>query len=518
MSTEKDRSTIAEVLAGLRRRQRAVNSVRWGMNGLLIGGGVGCCAAVLAWAIAHPGTGKLLLVAAAWAVGVAVVGAVAGAVLPVSDLKLARAMDRAAASEDRFASAMQLAEHRRQERAHLVIEDAVSRVSGTRAGVALPVCVPRSARWLPVPVLVLAALLAILPGANQKAVAATEPEIGADEWRSIQDRFEKDLARIPKAENPEEQDLQKQLEQLSAMLKQNPDKKDALKEIAKLSDRIAQQRKGPRGASMKSAARSVSSSQALKEFAAKLKQGSYAKAGGELRKLADQLKKGELSPDAKEFESMASDLRRLAQMSGQQGMKNAGEKGAKAAEMMSREALEEALRRLAEQLEEHAGEMADGDRMGDYEEMLERLKRMMNRGKGDGDGEGEGEGEGEGDGPGRRAGKGGLKAGWGTASKWDGGSLSKERDRRMPDMVAPQERAGMSSTFQIMSPDERAKSGKKYEELYAEFVQKSEADLDLDSVPVACRDYLRRYFNAIKPQETTPADTGEERTTPPLPR
>ena len=36
-----------------------------------------------------------------------------------------------------------------------------------------------------------------------------------------------------------------------------------------------------------------------------------------------------------------------------------------------------------------------------------------------------------------------------------------------------------------------------------------EADLDLDSVPVAYRDYLRRYFNAIRPQETSPAEETE---------
>ena len=33
-------------------------------------------------------------------------------------------------------------------------------------------------------------------------------------------------------------------------------------------------------------------------------------------------------------------------------------------------------------------------------------------------------------------------------------------------------------------------------------MQKAEADLDLESVPVAYRDYLRRYFNSIRPQET----------------
>jgi hypothetical protein len=269
---------------------------------------------------------------------------------------------------------------------------------------------------------------------------------------------------------------------------------------------------------MKSAARSVSSSQSLKDFAAKLKEGSYAKAGGELKKLANQLKKGEISPDAKEFDSVAADLQRMAeQMASDQEMQGACENGAKAASSMSKEALAEALKRLAEQMEKNADKMGQCDKMGDYQEMLERLKRMMNQCKGNGDKPGFGDGEGDGEG-GRRAGKGGLKPGWGTAAKWDGGSLTKQGEQRMPDLATPQERPGMSSTFQVVSPNEKAQSGKKYEEMYAEFVQKSEADLDLDSVPVACRDYLRRYFNAIKPQEGGGEGPEEERAKPPLPK
>jgi hypothetical protein len=56
--------------------------------------------------------------------------ALAGAILPVNNLHLARALDRAASSEDRFASAVQLADHHRRERAKLVVDDALGRVRG----------------------------------------------------------------------------------------------------------------------------------------------------------------------------------------------------------------------------------------------------------------------------------------------------------------------------------------------------------------------------------------------------
>jgi hypothetical protein len=143
--------------------------------------------------------------------------------------------------------------------------------------------------------------------------------------------------------------------------------------------------------------------------------------------------------------------------------------------------------------------------------LLYELKRRMNK-KGQGPncgGEGceqcQGDGDGDGDGlmdrPGFGARKGGKKAGWGSASKWDGGELSKDADKRIGEMSDAMETSGMSTTFKIVSPEEKAKSGKRYEELYAEFVAKAEADLELENVPVSQREYLRKYFKAIRPRE-----------------
>ena len=69
----------------------------------------------------------------------------------------------------------------------------------------------------------------------------------------------------------------------------------------------------------------------------------------------------------------------------------------------------------------------------------------------------------------------------------------------------------------MVSPDERARSSKKYAELYAEFVQMSEADLDLESVPVSQREYLRKYFNAIRPKESAPQEGGKDEAAPAKP-
>jgi hypothetical protein len=97
--------------------------------------------------------------------------------------------------------------------------------------------------------------------------------------------------------------------------------------------------------------------------------------------------------------------------------------------------------------------------------------------------------------------RGGFEAGRGTMENWQGGALAENDEQRAPDTVDAPEQQGTSDAYRVVSPRERARSGQSYAEIYAEFVQKAEADLDLESVPLAYREYLRRYFRGIQPPE-----------------
>lgn len=493
---------VTRLLAELRTRRRRLNAVRWSIHGALAGVIGGCLAAAIVHFTKHPGPAALAAIGVGCTLAITLVGALIGWMAPVGDLEVARALDRAAASDDRFASAVQLSGHHRQARARLLAQDAVERVGHTPIAAALPLRLPRTARWLPLPVVVLAALLVLFPGVNLQAGTPTEPEISASEWDQIHDAFRKDIEKMSKPLTPEEEELQKQIEQLAKMLAEKPDKKDALKEIARLSDRVEQQKKalGSRSQSLKAAAKALASSQTLKQFATTLKAGEYDQAADELKKLAEDMEKGETKPSAEEMEALAEDLQKMADQLSPGEMQDACRNSSSAANSMNREALAQALKRLSEQMKKNAGQCRQSDNMGDYEKALQELKRMMNQCRG-----GEKPGKGEGQGPGGR-GKGGKEAGWGSAVKWNGGRIKKSDEERTPELADAEERTGVNSTFQIVSPDERAASGLKYKELYAEFVHKSEADLDLESVPVAYRDYLRRYFNSIRPAEAAPAD------------
>lgn len=511
-SRDVDRS-MATILGELRSRQRMLNIARCTAIGAFAGLVAALGVVAFAWVTPQGSLGAFgspLLVACTIALLASiVVAAIVGALLPIADLPLARAIDRASGGDDRFASAFQLRGHRHQDRVRLIAEDAIARVRTTSPSAALPLSMPRAARWAVLPLAILAVMLFLLPDRSIAIAAASEPEISSDEWSRLHEDFASELKKLPKAETPEEEEMRKMLEELAKLLEQNPEKKDVLKEIAKLSEKIEKERQAlpTRDLSMKNAAKAMARSEALKQFASTLKQGEYDKAATELQKLAEQMDSGEISPDANEFESMAEDLEKLAQELNSESpeakeMQKACEQCSKSASSMNKKELAEAMKRLSQQMKSNCKGMCKGDSCRKCQSLLDMLRRGMSQCKG-------GKCNGNGLMPGMGAGKGGTKAGWGSAAKWDGGELAKNGETRTPDMTEVAERGGESSSFKIVSPDERAASGKSYEELYAEFVQKSEADLDLDSVPVAYREFLSRYFNGIRPRDG--ASSGNEK-------
>ncbi|HZW05667.1 MAG TPA: hypothetical protein VFF65_00980, partial [Phycisphaerales bacterium] len=156
---------LAPILAPFRARQRRLNAARWACDALLLGAAIGCLAGATARIAADASPLTSVLIGAACSLLAAIAGAVVGYSRPVHDLTIARAIDRAADSDDRFASAVQLAHHHRRHRVAMIVDDAAARVAGTTAASALPARLPRTLRWVPVPLALLALVLVAMPGA-----------------------------------------------------------------------------------------------------------------------------------------------------------------------------------------------------------------------------------------------------------------------------------------------------------------------------------------------------------------
>jgi len=506
---------VDAILHGLRRRYHLITALRW----FAVGAFYGCVAAVLLLIVNYIAGGEILgsPFQASWLVaGLAVAAGLLGFVAPTNELRLARALDRAADSEDRFASALQLASHHRQARAKLVLNDAMARVGSVRPESALPWRAPRELRMLPLPLIALVAFFFIVPNARTQADPVVAREISDDQWNDINEDVERKLAEFKEPKTDEERRLQDEMRKLADFLKQKPSKKEALERIARMRNELEAKRKaaGAPKSSLRKAARSMKSSKSLASVAKKLKAGDYNSAAKALSDLAKKLKSGEAKWSASEFEAAASDLQKLAQELGDEHeLSEACSKCANAANSMNGERSAEEMEKLAKQLRENADRYQQCDHLSKCESYLDELKRCMNKkeckncrngscSKCQGNGESEFFCR-------KPGGKGGLKPGWGTTPDAKGGKAPKGDDDRTPSLAQTRERAGRSTTYSVVSTNERAASGQSEKEIFAEMVRKAEADLDLESVPVSCRDYLGRYFRAIQPQEDDADKTTE---------
>lgn len=517
------RSSLDGLLARLRSRELMRNILR------MTGGGLfwGCLAAV---AIAL----FVTLLTADGAAGVrwwtllaipagGLLGAIIGATWKIDDLRLARALDRSATSEDRFASALQLASHHRPERAQLVVADALERVAGASEIAALPMHAPRELKWLPAPAIALALVLWLMPVAKPTAIAQQAPEISPDEWKQIQADLAEELQEFPR-ETPEDRELAERLEELAARLKDQPDKREALAEIARLREELEKraEAQGSDAVSMRQAARSMQSSSALSAFAAQLEQGNYEGAAAALEELAEQLEQDKDALTAEEYEAIAQDLEQMAQeIAANAELSQACRSAAAAASKLNRNELAKACKNLSNSLKKNSSKLRKGDGNCRSRSMLDRLSKKLSKCKGGkccgkcGNGKCDGDCDGSGGFVLKNQKKGGLKAGWGTAPKWGGGKLQQAGEEREQAVDDAAESTGEMSVLPTISNDERATSGQEYKEMFASMVRKAEADLDLEQVPPAYRDYLRRYFVSIKPADREPEAKGKQPTPSP---
>lgn len=502
------------LLSRLRRRQRrlqtvvfTVRGVFYGIAGAAVVGGVGAIADA-EW-VQHRSWLPLLCVP----LGV-LLGSLAGLFRGIDGLRLARALDRASASDDRFASALQLTTHHRAARVRLLARDALNVVRFTPTKLALPLRYPWELKWLPVPLVVLAGVFWLAPTTQVIARPADLPEVSDQEWLELEGEFRRQLDQLPEPETPEDREMSDKLEELASLLKEKPDKRAVLAHLARLREELKRQQEanGTRNISMRQAAQQVRHSSVLQSFASLLRQGGYQKAAEELRRLADQLRKNELRLNADDFEALATDFDRLStHLAEHEQLSKACRNCANAANSMNRVSLADALQRLSQQLGQNVNDLRRCDRTCKTRSLLDDLQRRLNRCrgccKGPGKcrgcascGQGPGEGWGMRGGPG---GKGGLRPGWGTAADWRGGGLENKDEQRLPVLAETRDRGGSSTSFSAVSKEERARSAQEYRELYAELVRKAEADLNLDAVPVSYREYLRRYFVAIRPSDAT---------------
>src|SRR5262249_29264239 len=156
----------------------------------------------------------------------------------------------AAVSGDRFASALQLQDHPRRNRAHLIAQDALAAVRAIAPRRALPYRTPRILRYVPLTALAAAAIVFLSANHPTAGRTVSEPEISVDQWKAMHEEFREALADLPKPRTPQERELHERLERLAKSLQEKPQKRDVLEQISRLREEIDRQRRSLPGQSL----------------------------------------------------------------------------------------------------------------------------------------------------------------------------------------------------------------------------------------------------------------------------
>ncbi|HEY3242960.1 MAG TPA: hypothetical protein VGM03_06360, partial [Phycisphaerae bacterium] len=369
----------------LRMRQRLRDALLLGGRGAFYACVLAVMTALVAALAQAPWSRAALWISPGLIPAGALLGALVGMLRRVDNLHVARALDHAAAGEDRFASALQLSGHHRPARAQLLLNDALETVARVGEKAAIPLRAARELKWLPAPAAALIALLWLAPGPRQVAQASHEPEVAPDEWQALHRQLEDELKELPPPQTPEERELAEQLQKLADLLKQQPDKKEALAEIAKLRSELEKkaQALGSHDVSMRQAAQALRSSAALARFAMLLKAGDYQAAAAELEAVAQQLKENQLAMSAEDFEAAASDLENLSrELAGDDELSECCRNAAGAASRMNREELSKALKRLSQCTGKNASKLSKCDGLCRSRSILDQLAKRLSQCKG----------------------------------------------------------------------------------------------------------------------------------------
>ena len=534
---------ISEILTALKQRQRQILMTRLGLRGMFYGGALALVVVVLLMLSGQSGNDWRWQLGLSLPILGALTGIAAGLLAPLDHLSLARSLDRAAGSKDRFASAVQLAAHHRQDRVRLITADALVSVAEAKIPDALPMKYPRELKLFPVIVALFALSFLFDPAGNEVVASETPPEVSDEQWDELAAELKRRIEKRTKQEEID-RELDERLRKLAKLLAKHPDKRDVLAEVAKMRADLARQRKKlkTRDIRLDKSAKAIRSSEHLKKLAELLKSGDYRGGAKELRRLAKMLESDKLKATAEDLEKIAADFERLAkQLQPHEKLSKACENCASAANSLKQNQLAKSLQDLADQIEQCRDDMKKNESLCEASNALDDFERRLAQTKSDqqeekkcsacqgkdskncsacqgGTKPGGGArqfvrrgGNGKKSGQRSRGGKkGGTHAGTQTAPNWFGGKLSNRQIGRLPTMVPDKEGDGPSTNVsQSISNNEKDASELQFKKKYAELVQKAEADLALEDIPIAYREFLKRYFQAIKPVETEEKETEE---------
>ncbi len=489
-------------------------------------------AAFNAGAVPWTGIEILLMVlaafGAAWAAALLV--AIVRTIFAGQDtLRAAKHLDDCYALKDQVASAVDLAKVDRR----FAVEAgkrAVRLVDGKDARAVFPLRIPRAAALAAV-----AAVLFVLGAVFYfpPAKAVEKPLPGITDLAEKLRRFA--LNREKEARSNEEKEIIKKLKKLAQELKKKKTtKKKALEEVARLKKMLGKKAQELRmkGMNLRKIADALDKSKHTRPAAKQFRKRNVKKAADSLGELSKQIHDRDALKENREFKELSGAFQEASRHMGP--FRRSAEKVSDAAKFFERQKTARELEQLSKGLAKNAeaAELSDmlSDSMQELEEMQEGLggiKEFKQGNKGDrfmnSQNAGQGGRQGMKDGTsGRKGGRKGDKkggrtlgamrkkdlergthAGRGTNSNLFG-KPSERKKADDPYMARALEGKGKSKYFQVKSAREMAESSVENKNLFTKYVRMVEETIHDERIPIGYREYVKRYFENIRPAEDRP--------------
>jgi len=447
--------------------------------------------------------------------------------------QIAGVIDRLGGTHDRFLTALHFSEEPKEEAMRsMALQECVRFVQGGKFSRLIPVRMPREVAYLLVPVVA----LALLQWEARETFAARQSETAAAR-ASVEDTAKKleELARqtAQASEQAKSEELKRLAEQLQRSAEQlranatNPEDagKSALRELSALEQLVQEMQSSPGAATpeeMQALAKALEQNEATKDAASAMAKGDLAKAAEELEKAMQQLaeQKDERTPEQIK-QALEQALKQLAEQ------KQLSEAMQKMAQQMQRSAAQkggdssEAAKQLAQMLRQMAqgksGQQQSGQQSA--QAMKNLLAALQNMKFGEGQGQPGGEPQ-----PGQTPGvviqsfaKDGAMPSAGDPQQ-PSGQPGSERDTGTTDSPLGKDRhaAGQDGQTQqlsgrqgegeslqqsLTSAGDQSKSNRGYKELYEAMAPAAQEAVQQENIPLGSRFFIKRYFEAIRPQE-----------------
>jgi chemotaxis protein histidine kinase CheA len=449
--------------------------------------------------------------------------------------EVAGVIDRLGATRDRFLTALHFSTESKDEAMRgMAVEECVRFVQGEKFSQLIPVRLPREWVYLLVPLVA----LALLQWEARETTAIRAAEMTAAR-ASVEDTAKKleELARQTAKAN--EQAKSEELKKLADQLQRSAEElranaanaeeagKSALRELSALEQMVQEMQKSPATPTpeeMQALAKALEQSEATKDAAAEMAKGNLAKAAEELEKAMQQLaeQKDERTPEEIK-QALEQALKKLAEQ------KQLSEALQKMAQQMQRSAAEqggnssEAAKQLAQMLRQMAqgksGQQQSGQQSAQAMQNLLSALQNMKFGEGQGQPGGEpqpGQAPGvviqsfakDGQNPLPGAGDPQMPSGQ-PGSEHDTGTtdspLGKDRNAAGQDGQSQQltgrQGAGESLQQSLTSAGDSSKSNRGYKQLYEAMAPAAQDAVLQENIPLGSRFFIKRYFEAIRPQE-----------------